>query len=134
MTNAEELLQAAQDVAAHSHSPYSEYRVGAALCTLDGQVFVGANVENKSYGLTICAERSAVTTAVASGILRASGAGQPWIVAIAVWVDDEQLAMPCGACLQVLQEFSDPETRVELGCAGGEQRSLSFKDLLPQPF
>ena len=101
----ESLLDAAAAAAAASWSPYSRFPVGAALAVADGSVVTGTNVENRSFGLTICAERAAVCTAV--------GRGQRDIRAIAVYcaaVDDP--VPPCGACRQVLTEFCPPGTPV----------------------
>jgi cytidine deaminase len=101
----ERLLDAAIVAAAASWSPYSRFPVGAALAGVDGSVITGTNVENRSYGLTICAERTAVGTAV--------GRGVRGIRAVAVYCAavDEPVP-PCGACRQVLTEFGPPETPV----------------------
>jgi len=92
------LLAAAQAARRHAYAPYSKFRVGAALLTVDGKTFTGCNVENASYGLTICAERIAVTNAVSTGYRK--------FQAIAI-VAPCALPTPCGACRQVLAEFSD---------------------------
>ncbi len=105
MTDGQLILVAAQ--AAHqAHCPYSGFRVGAALLTSDGRVFTGVNVENASYGLTICAERSAVVAAVTAGTRS--------FKAIAIAADGTGPVFPCGACLQVLAEFGQPDLRVLL--------------------
>src|SRR5689334_19967594 len=96
--DAEDLLRVAHAAAVLAYSPYSNVRVGAALLADDGEVYAGCNVENASYGLTICAERSAVLRAVASGRRR--------FKAIAIATDRPQALMPCGACRQVLAEFA----------------------------
>ena len=90
-----ELLEAAAKARHNAHSKYSKFSVGASLLTEDGSIFLGCNVENASYGLTICAERVALTSAVS--------AGQKSFQAIAIVADE--LAAPCGACRQVLAEF-----------------------------
>lgn len=92
------LLAAAQAARRHAYAPYSKFRVGAALLTPDGKIFTGSNVENASYGLTICAERVAVTNAVSAGYRK--------FQAIAI-VAPCALPTPCGACRQVLAEFGD---------------------------
>jgi cytidine deaminase len=93
----ENLLSRAREVAGRAYVPYSNFPVGAAALTADGAIFTGVNVENASYGLTICAERSAVTALVS--------AGHRDIVAIAVSAPRVPLTTPCGACRQVLNEF-----------------------------
>jgi len=91
------LLDAARAVRENAYAPYSGFRVGAAVLTSAGNVHVGCNVENGSYGATICAERSAIFRMVASG--------EALPVAVAIFVDDAEPAMPCGMCRQVISEF-----------------------------
>jgi len=98
----QKLVQAACEIREHAHAPYSKFQVGAALLTASGKIFVGCNVENASYGLTICAERAAVVAAVAAGEGKA-GAGNIW-VAMAVATPGGH--SPCGACRQVIVEFA----------------------------
>jgi len=118
------LLNAAADAAWHAYSPYSRFRVGAALLTGSGKVFTGCNVENASYGLTICAERVAVFNAISEG--------EKELLSIAICSDGA--AYPCGACRQVLHEFS-PGLVVILGdSAGNHSDQQNLKDLLPDPF
>ena len=108
----ERLSQAARRAAEGSYSPYSRFRVGAALLCQDGTIVTGANIENRSYGLTICAERTAVASAVSQG--------RRTFLAVAVATPDSKSAVPpCGACRQVLSEFAAPATPVL--CAGAEQ-------------
>jgi len=103
-----ELFQKALAAAEKAYAPYSLFRVGAALLIDDGSVVTGVNVENRSFGLTNCAERSAVFTAVSSGKRSFS--------AIAVATPDSDYPVsPCGACRQVLSEFMDPDTPVIFG-------------------
>ena len=121
------LLEAAREVLGRAYAPYSRFRVGAALLTEQGRLFSGANVENASYGLTLCAERAAVAAAVA-----AEGPGLK-VRALAVVSDAPGACPPCGACRQVLQEFGDHETLVIFSEPEGlVQRSLG--ELLPAGF
>jgi cytidine deaminase len=99
MPDISDLFDAARQAAGCSYSPYSHFRVGAAVLCKDGTVFTGTNVENRSYGLTNCAERSAIFTAISAGIKE--------FQAIAIFTpDSEQAVAPCGACRQVLSEFA----------------------------
>lgn len=108
-----------------AYAPYSGIRVGAAVKTGDGSVFTGANIENASYGLTICAERVAVAKAVTEG--------RPDIVAVAVAWEGEGFCAPCGACRQVLYEFG-PKMKVIMVDAQGEYHEKELAALLPQAF
>lgn len=119
-----DLVAAAAAARRRAHAPYSNFAVGAALLDSSGRVHVGCNVENASYGLTICAERNAVAAAVAAGASR--------FVAIAVVTDATPPASPCGACRQVLAEFGDMP--VVLANPEGEQVRTSVSDLLPHAF
>lgn len=109
-TGREELLRQAQAAADRAYAPYSHFRVGAAVRTSTGEVYTGVNMENRSYGLTICAERGAVQRAVADGHTRFSE------IAI-VCPDADQPTPPCGACRQVLSEFMDAEALVHFASA-----------------
>ena len=121
----EDLVRIASLARQRAYAPYSKYRVGAAIRTRRGKVTAGANVENASYGLTVCAERTAAFAAV--------NAGDKQFDAIAIVIDDERLPTPCGACRQVLAEFS-PEMRVILATTGGLRKATTLRDLLPDPF
>ena len=119
-----ELLAAARAVRERAYAPYSHFLVGAALRAENGQVFVGCNVENASYGATICAERSAILAMVA--------AGQRAITSIAVFTDADTIAMPCGVCRQVISEF---QRDAQLLVANPrQQRVLGFSEIFPEPF
>ena len=120
-----ELVRVASLARQRAHAPYSKYKVGAAIRTKRNKVHSGANVENASYGLTVCAERTAAFTAANSGDVAFD--------AIAIVIDDERLPTPCGACRQVLAEFS-PEMRVILATAGGKRKVTTLGELLPDPF
>jgi cytidine deaminase len=121
----EELIRVASLARQRAHAPYSKYKVGAAIRTTRNKVHGGANVENASYGLTVCAERTAAFAAV--------NAGDTAFDAIAIVIDDERLPTPCGACRQVLAEFS-PDMRVILATTGGKRRVTTLSELLPDPF
>ena len=120
----EELIAAAKAVRDRAHAPYSEYAVGAAVLTSDGSVFSGCNVENASYGLSVCAERHAVAAAVAAGCREISG--------LAVVTSSKPPASPCGACRQVLAEFGD--FPVVLANLDGDRRTTTVRQLLPDAF
>ena len=119
-----ELLEEAKKAALNAYSPYSGYKVGAALLGKSGKVYTGCNVENASYSLTICAERNAVFNAV--------NQAEREYRAIAIWVEANQSFPPCGACRQVLYEFS-PHMVLIWGSYGGHQMSTLDK-LLPGAF
>lgn len=108
-----------------AYSPYSKFAVGAALATENGEIFVGCNIENASFGLTICAERVAVGAAVAAGFRKFS--------AIALAAETEEAVAPCGACRQFLAEFN-PSLQIHCTGRGGISRTVLLSDLLPSPF
>lgn len=119
------LVAAARAVRANAYVRASKFKVGAAVLAADGRVFVGCNVENASYGLTICAERAAVCAAVAAGVTR--------LRAVAVVTDLAKPASPCGACRQVLAEFGLGQHVLLAGTKGAVRRT-SLRRLLPRPF
>jgi len=119
-----ELVRRARDVQKNAYCPYSKFRVGAALEAADGRVFVGANVESASYGLTICAERMAIGAAVADG---ARGFSR-----IVVATDVDPPASPCGACRQLLAEFGLDLQVIAVGPK--TERRWVLRDLLPDAF
>jgi len=121
------LVEFARQAALHSYSPYSHFKVGAALKLTNGEIVIGANVENISYGLTICAERSAVVRAVAKF------GPEIRIEAVAVANLNDGASPPCGACRQVLAEFILPDAPVIFPAAGG-LRTMPFSELLPLAF
>ncbi len=121
----EELVRVASLQRERAYAPYSTYKVGAALRTKRNKIHSGANVENASYGLTMCAERAAVFTAV--------GAGDRELDAIALVIAGDELPSPCGACRQVLYEFA-PGLRVILATTTGRRRVTMLSELLPDAF
>ncbi len=120
---AEKLLAAARAVRERAYAPYSRFKVGAAALGDDGRIYAGANVENASYGLSLCAERAAVAAAIAGGASK--------ILAVAVAAG--RPAAPCGACLQVIAELGPEATVIwEDGAGGYEAKKVG--ELLPAPF
>jgi cytidine deaminase len=118
------LIEAATAARLRAYVPYSKFSVGAALLTKSGHVFVGCNVENISYRLTMCAEQAAVAAAIAEGELD--------FVAVAVVADSREPIVPCGACRQVLAEFN-PKMEVVISSINGSTETLPLNELLPRP-
>lgn len=123
----ETLLEQAREAAQNSYSPYSGFRVGAALRLTNGEIVTGANVENISFGLTICAERSALVSAVSRF------GPEIRIEAVAVANLNDKASPPCGACRQMLAEFILPDAPVLFPAADGI-RTMAFSCLLPMAF
>ena len=122
------LRKAASDARRNGYAPYSSFKVGAALVSAaTGRIYSGCNVENSSYGATICAERNAITTAVAAE-------GTLGIDILVVFSDDDPPAPPCALCLQVMAEFARPETEIILFSEKGAESHFTFAELLPNPF
>ncbi|MCE5170903.1 cytidine deaminase [Paenibacillus profundus] len=121
----EQLIQEAIEARKHAYSPYSRFQVGAAVLA-GGKVYRGCNVENASYGLTNCAERTAIFKAVSEG--------ESKIEAIAVAADTEGPVSPCGACRQVLAEFCDSQTKIYLTNLHGNTEEWTMERLLPGAF
>ena len=124
--NWEPLLAAALEVRRNSHSPYSRFAVGAALLTEDGVIFSGANVENRSFGVTLCAERSAFAAAVSAGHRHFRG--------VAIVTDTSPPGPPCGLCRETMTEFCAPGMPILLSNPQGERRWTTMGDLFPEPF
>lgn len=116
-----ELIERAMEMARKAYAPYSRFQVGAAVLAESGEIYGGANVENASYGATVCAERSAIFAAV--------NAGERKLKAIAV------TATPCGICRQVMREFCDPEAfKVIVAKTADDYRVFTLEELLPESF
>lgn len=118
------LIDAASDARRLAYAPYSGFQVGAALATSAGKIYTGCNVENVSLGLTICAERSAIATAIAQG--------DKDFVAIAVVTAGKKPAVPCGACRQVMAEFN-PSMKIIAATVDGKVQEFDLAELLPFP-
>jgi len=121
--NTEKLVTQAIEARTRAYTPYSNFKVGAAVLTANQEVFLGCNVENASYGLTNCAERTAIFKAVSEG--------EQEIVAIAIVGDTEGPVSPCGACRQVIAEFATEQTKVILANLKGDVKETSIQELLP---
>jgi cytidine deaminase len=119
------LLAVAKQARENAHAPYSNFRVGAALRATSGRVFGGCNVENATYGLTICAERTAIFKAISEG--------ERGFDAISVVADTDTLTPPCGACRQLIWEFCG-DVPVILSNLKGKIEVLQMRDLFPKPF
>jgi len=125
VTDYEALITAATHARDNAHAAYSNFRVGAALRATSGRIFGGCNVENATYGLTVCAERVA--------ILKAISEGERGFDAIAVVADTDALTAPCGACRQLIWEFCG-DVPVILGNLKGKTETIAMRDLFPKPF
>lgn len=118
------LRELAIEAGQNSYSPYSKAKVGSALITSSGKYYSGCNIENSSYGGTVCAERVAIWKAVSSGEKKVKK----------IYIYTEQGWPPCGLCLQVLSEFGSPETEVIIGNAQGREDTSTLKELFPKAF
>ncbi len=125
--NHEQLIALAFEAKKNSYSPYSKYPVGACVLTKDGKTFKGTNIENASFGLTNCAERSAIFATYSNGYKKKD------IEAIAIVSDGKKLAAPCGACRQVLNELLEKDTPIILS-NGTQTIETNINDLLPMSF
>jgi cytidine deaminase len=122
----EPLLQAARSALANAHAPYSRFRVGACVRAASGRLYAGCNVENASYGLTLCAESTAIGAMVA--------AGDREIVEVLLLSERAELCPPCGRCRQQLAEFARPRTPVHLCGPDGLHTTTTLGELLPLAF
>lgn len=125
MKQIEKLIKHAQQAAKYAYVPYSKFKVGAAILTDKGKIYTGANIENVSFGLTICAERVALVKAVSEG--------EKKIKTIAIYTNTKEFTTPCGACRQVLAEFN-PDMYIVLINRKGAIKQFSLSALLPYAF
>ncbi len=123
--NWQQLYDAAEIARSKAWAPYSNFQVGVAIALADGSIVIGCNVENASYGLTVCAERNAIASAVIAG-------SKP--VAVAIVVDSKTPTPPCGTCRQVLAEFGAPELPVASRTVSGIEARWTLGELLPHAF
>ena len=121
----DELVRLALEVQARAYAPYSKFHVGSAVRAADGRIFTGANVENASYGLCVCAERSAIVAAISAGARE--------LVEIAVATSTSPPVAPCGLCRQMLAEFAS-DLPITLANDKGERLSTTLRELLPHAF
>lgn len=121
----DDLIRAAREVRQRAHAPFSGFKVGAAIEDENGRVFTGCNVENATYGLSVCAERAAVLKAISEG------AGK--LKRVAVVADTDTLTPPCGACRQILWEFCG-DAELTMANLADKQETVSIKQIFPRPF
>ncbi len=122
--NNQKLIEAAKKVSQEAYAPFSGFKVGAALLTASGKIFTGCNVENSSYGLTNCAERTALFKAVSEG--------EKEFVELSIYSESDKVFYPCGACRQVLAEFAD-DLKITI-VSGSKTIMVTLKELLPHSF
>lgn len=123
----EELMQIAIEASKKSYSPYSKFPVGACVMCDDGSIYSGCNFENSSFGMTICAERNAIGSAIAEGKRK--------IKAVAIYSPNQQNCAPCGACRQVMHEFCDNDEDVDIILQNGDELKIyTLAQLLPESF
>jgi homotetrameric cytidine deaminase len=128
MDRLDEVFQAAQEAKERAYAPFSQFRVGSALMVSgDDTIYSGCNVENSSYGASMCAERVALFRMLAT-----RGVSEPQLIVVAS--DVEPPAVPCALCLQVIAEFAPASLPIYMGNAEGIRRELRLGDLLPEPF
>lgn len=123
---ATDLVSLARQASEHAYIPYSHFPVGAALKTADGTIYTGCNVENASFGLTNCAERTAIFKAVSEG--------HRALAEIAIYAQTLKPVSPCGACRQVMAEFFEPSAKVTLIAKNGQTVVMTVEELLPYSF
>jgi cytidine deaminase len=120
------LVELAIEASKNAYVPYSHFPIGAALRTADGQIYQGCNIENASFGLTNCGERTAIFKAVSEGNRR--------FTEIAIYGETKEPVSPCGACRQVMAEFFEPSAKVTLIAKDGQTVEMTVGELLPYSF
>lgn len=128
MTDTDDLMHTARDAREHAYAPYSNFKVGAAVRCKDGRVFAGCNVENASYPLSVCAERTALGAAIAAGCVPGD------FTHMAIVGSTNEPICPCGACRQVMFELGGEALTVTLGNLNGSRRETTTGELLPGAF
>lgn len=126
MPHLDTMLAAALAVQKKAYAPYSHFFVGCCLQSATGQLYVGCNIENVSYGLTLCAEAAAISQLII--------AGEQTITQVVIVGSSEQTCTPCGACRQRLAEFASPQTHIHMGNRAGIHQTLTIDELLPYAF
>lgn len=124
------IIKAAQQARLKAYAPYSQFLVGAAVLSASGKIVTGCNIENASYGLSMCAERTAIFKAISEGKSNLDRR----FTAVAIVADQADPTFPCGACRQVLAEFCTAETRLFLADIKGEYVEYTLGELFPHPF
>ena len=122
------LIEKAKEASLNTYSPYSSFPVGAALLTKDNKIYKGANIENASFGLTNCAERTCLFSAYTDGVRKQD------IIALAIYTPTQKLTAPCGACRQVMVELLEENCKIILANKIGKVEEYSVKDLVPLAF
>ena len=125
-TSDDELVERAKQARLAAHAPYSNFEVGAAILATDGRIFTGCNIENSTYGLTMCAERVAIFKAVSEGATE--------FLKVAIVADHANITPPCGCCRQMIWEFATEDTEVILANLSGDVQKFYIKDLFPNAF
>ena len=122
------LIEKAKEASLNTYSPYSSFPVGAALLTKDNKIYKGANIENASFGLTNCAERTCLFSAYTDGVRKQD------IIALAIYTPTQKLTAPCGACRQVMVELLEENCKIILANEIGKVEEYSVKELMPLAF
>jgi cytidine deaminase len=122
----EKMRDEAKKIMKNAYNPYSKFFVGACILADDGNLYTGCNVENAAYGLTVCAEVSAICNMITNGAKR--------IISLAVIADSDNIVVPCGACRQAIREFADPQTEIHMFNNHNESNTMTLGELLPNAF